>query len=133
MTRRRICSSTAGILLRTTLGAVSSDQATQDPKPRQTLEKLQDPQNGGLWRTVLDDPVADGSYAEASALARYPTCTRKGAGSRRTGMQRPLSLGWRRECCDEHCLTGEVTNVSVGTVVGDTIDCYMKIAKIQTT
>lgn len=131
----------AAITLTEVLELLYPNQTTQDPVLRQTLNEqqvalqpLQDAQNGGLWRTVLDYPVSNGSYIETSASAgylySYLKSQRKGwvpkdkySATIATGI-----TGVLKNIASD----GEVKNVSAGTGMGDTIKFYFDIPKIQT-
>lgn len=131
----------AVITLTEMLELLGSDGEKQNPTLRGTLDAVQamlpafqDEVNGGLWRTVLDYPVAEGSYIETSASAgflfSYVKARRKGwitsdkyAATVEMGVKGVLK---------SIALSGEVRNVSAGTGVGETIQHYFNIPKVQT-
>ncbi|KAH7071325.1 glycosyl hydrolase [Paraphoma chrysanthemicola] len=131
----------AAITLTEILELLYADKPAQDPKLRKTLEELQlalqplqDKQHGGLWRTVLDFPVANGSYVETSSssgfLYSYLKAERKSWVPK--GQYTTAVAPGIKGVLQNIATNGEVRNVSAGTGMGDAIDFYFNIAKIQT-
>jgi unsaturated rhamnogalacturonyl hydrolase len=114
----------------------------QDPTLRGTLDAVlaalprlqEDERNGGLWRTVLDRPITEGSYIETSASAgflfSYAKAQRKGwlAGDKYAST---VGIGMEG-VLNSIAPSGEVRNVSAGTGVGETLQHYYDIPKVQT-
>ncbi|PVI04210.1 glycoside hydrolase family 105 protein, partial [Periconia macrospinosa] len=98
------------------------------------LPPLQDLDNGGLWRTILDHPIKEGSYVETSAssgfLFAYMKAARKGwiAKTEYADLVKAGTKGVLANVAS----SGEVKNVSAGTGVGEDFEHYYGIRKIQT-
>lgn len=94
-----------------------------------SLVSLQDPETG-LWRTLLDVSVADGSYLEASATAGFAYGILKGrrkkylAKSERTEKSAIAAIHGILQNVDER---GELLNTSFGTAMGHDLQHYKDI------
>lgn len=100
----------------------------------EALQTLQEIQNGGLWRTVLDYPVANGSYLETSASAGFIFSYLKGQRkawipSDKYTSNINLAL---KGLLSNITPNGEVKDVSAGTGMGTSVQFYFDIPKIQT-
>ncbi|KAI7789162.1 hypothetical protein LA080_005267 [Diaporthe eres] len=95
------------------------------------LADLQDP--SGLWRTVLDQPISDGSYLETSAAAGFAFSYLK---AQRLGLigaeYQPLVHKALQAILSQIAPDGLVRNVSAGTGVGEDAQHYYDISRIQT-
>lgn len=97
------------------------------------LSKLQEP--SGMWRTVLDHPADQGSYAEASATAGFAYGILKGRRKRYLGCNQAsesqhydaVAINAVRALLNNVSEDGELLNVSFGTPMGDTIQFYKDI------
>lgn len=97
----------------------------------EALADLQDP--SGLWRTVLDRPISEGSYLETSAAAGFTFSYLK---AQRLGYIRaeyqPLVHKALQAVLSQIAPDGLVRNVSAGTGVGENAQDYYDKARIQT-
>ncbi|RSL82327.1 hypothetical protein CEP51_005230 [Fusarium floridanum] len=101
------------------------------------LSTLQEP--SGLWRTLLDCPVSEGSYPEASATAGFAYGIMKAR--RKNLLPAQVGLGSVSRTYDQIALDamhavlenvsedGELLQTSFGTGMGDTLQFYKDIPK----
>ncbi|KAG6366516.1 hypothetical protein INS49_000693 [Diaporthe citri] len=95
------------------------------------LADLQDP--SGLWRTVLDKPISDGSYLETSAAAGFAFSYLKAQRLGYIGAEyQPLAYKSLQAVLSQIAPDGLVRNVSAGTGVGEDAQHYYDISRIQT-
>ena len=88
-----------------------------------------------MWRTVLDHPVDQGSYAEASATAGFAFGILKARRKRYLGSDMvagcltydEVAVHAAKALLDNISEDGELLNVSFGTPMGDTIQFYKDI------
>lgn len=92
------------------------------------LERLQDPR--GLWRTLLDVPVEEGSYLEASATAGFAYGILKAVRKRYIG-KKYEAMGIRavKAVLGKISTEGELLDVSFGTAMGHDLQHYKDIER----
>lgn len=97
----------------------------------EALVCLQDP--SGLWRTVLDRPISEGSYLETSAAAGFTFSYLKAQRLGHIGAEYQSLLHKALPAVlSQIAPDGLVRNVSAGTGVGQNAQHYYNISKIQT-
>lgn len=102
------------------------------------LARLQDV-DSGLWRTLLDHPVSEGSYLEASATAGFAYGILKARRKRylaadirvpdMTRTYDDVAESAMKGVLDNVSPEGELLQTSFGTGMGDTLQFYKDIAK----
>lgn len=102
------------------------------------LARLQDV-DSGLWRTLLDHPVSEGSYLEASATAGFAYGILKARRKRHlaadirvpdmTRTYDDVAESAMKGVLDNVSPEGELLQTSFGTGMGDTLQFYKDIAK----
>ena len=95
------------------------------------LTRLQEP--SGMWRTLLDHPVNEGSYAEASATAGFAYGILKARRKRHLSSENSryddAAVNAIKAILDNVSEDGELLNVSFGTGMGDNLQFYKDIKK----
>ncbi|KAL1899219.1 hypothetical protein Sste5346_003142 [Sporothrix stenoceras] len=89
------------------------------------LTKLQDP--SGLWRTLLDVPVEEGSYLEASATAGFAYGMLKARRKRYWTGNTESAITAVKAVIDNVDERGELLNTSFGTGMGHDLQHYKDI------
>lgn len=93
----------------------------------QALLKYQEP--SGLWRTLLDQPVSEGSYVESSATAGFAYGMLKGLRMRyiKGDEYRDSAVKGVKAVLEKIDERGELLDVSFGTGMGHTLQHYKDI------
>lgn len=120
------------------LGALKSHLLNTLTAQCRALSRLQEPT--GLWRTLLDCPIAEGSYEEASATAGFAYGILKArrkrllpnevgftSGNSRTYDE--IAVAAIKAVLDNVSSDGELLQTSFGTGMGDTLQFYKDIKK----
>lgn len=120
------------------LGAVRSHLLNTLEAQTRALARLQE--TSGLWRTLLDHPVSEGSYPEASATAGFAYGILKARRKRYLGATirgqtvtsktyDDVAYAAVRAVLDNISADGELLQTSFGTGMGDTLQFYKDIPK----
>jgi unsaturated rhamnogalacturonyl hydrolase len=92
------------------------------------LKKLQD--ESGLWRTLLDVPLSEGSYVESSAAAGFAYGMLKAIRKRYIGREyEDMAVRAVKAVLAKINSEGELLDTSFGTGVGDTLQHYKDIER----
>ncbi|KAF2834744.1 glycoside hydrolase family 105 protein [Patellaria atrata CBS 101060] len=92
------------------------------------LKNLQD--QDGLWRTLLDVPLTEGSYVETSATAGFAYGMLKAVRKRYIGKEyEDVAIKAVKATISKINTDGELRDVSFGTAMGDTLQHYKDIER----
>jgi unsaturated rhamnogalacturonyl hydrolase len=93
---------------------------------------LQYQESNGLWRTLLDQPIDEGSYIESSATAGFAYGILKGLRMRyirdEDGLYRESAMKAIKGVLGKVSAGGELLDTSFGTAMGHTLQHYKDIA-----